>query len=102
MPSYDIKITPQKEKNTALINILLKDADWKDYALLLSKMEASIAPEHLLKKEITNSTTLLLEISYSMQEEIAQTLESLISSEGTLKLSKRQIYILKLGGWFDY
>ena len=101
MPFYDIKITPQKEKNIAQINLLLNDSEWKDYAELLQKITDSIPAQYLLKKEIPDPTTLFLEVAYGQLEEIANNLETLFSSDGKLKLSKKQIYILKLGGWFD-
>lgn len=102
MPFYDIKITPQKEKNIAQINILLKDSAWKDYPELHQKITDSIPVQYLLKKEICDQSTLSLEIVYGQLEAISNTLESVILSDGKLELSKKQIYILKLGGWFDF
>ena len=102
MPSYDIKITPQKEKNTAQIDILLKDSTWKDYPELHQKITDSIATQNLLKKEICDQSTLVLEITYGQLEAITHSVESVILSDGKLELSKKQIYILKLGGWFDF
>lgn len=102
MPLYDIKITPLKEKNIAQISLLLKDSAWKDYEALFQKIGDSLAKEHLLKKELSDPSTLLLEITYGELEAFSNTLESVLSSDATLKLSKKQIYILKLGGWFDF
>ncbi len=102
MPFYDLKITPQKEKNTAHIHLLLKDSEWNNYSELQQKITDSIPGQYLLKKEIPDQTTLFLEVAYGQLEEIANSLENLLSSDGKFKLSKKQIYILKLGGWFDY
>lgn len=101
MPLYDIKITPLKEKNIAQITLLLKDSDWKDYEALQQRLTDSIPAQYLLKKEICDQATFFLEVVYGQLEEIINNLEIFLSSDGTLKLSKKQIYILKLGGWFD-
>ena len=102
MPFYDIKITPQKENNIAQILIHLNDTHWEEHQKLHQKIEDSIPAQHLLKKELSDQNSLLLEITYGQLEEISRSLEDIFSSDGQLTLSSKQIYILKLGGWFDF
>lgn len=100
--SYEIKIVPEKEKKLAQINIILKSSTWPELNSIYMKIIKGLPSDQVLKREIYRNNTLFIEIQYESLEGITQKIVSILAAEPDLELSKKQIFIKKLGGWFDF
>ncbi|EKD28126.1 MAG: hypothetical protein ACD_79C00422G0011 [uncultured bacterium] len=98
----ELKIIPEKEKDRAQINLILTKSSWAElnhiYRSILNKIPAQVIINH----DIFHNNTFFLEIRYLFLEEVTKTIESTINESDGIILDKRQIFIKKLGGWFDF
>ena len=102
MNTYELKIIPEKEKQTAQLNIILKNGNLHESNGLFKKIISFFPEGGLISRKIFPNQTLLLEVTYSIMEETAQKVELVLNLDGRLEKGLRQIFIKKLGGWFDF
>jgi len=99
---YELKIIPEKEKKCAQINVILSRAAWSDLHNFHMKLAGSLPADPIIRQEVFHNNTLFLEVEYDSLESITRKLEALLASESRLVLTRKQIFIKKLGGWFDF
>ncbi|MBN2144812.1 MAG: hypothetical protein JW774_09340 [Candidatus Aureabacteria bacterium] len=98
----DIRIIPEKEKETAIISFTLNQRTWIELDAVYQNLMTIIPHRSVLSHLIlADKMTLQLLIQYLDQEMIMKTAINLLEQQPGMKVGRKQIFIKKLGGWFD-
>jgi hypothetical protein len=98
----EIRIVPKKEKNRAEVNLVLLTSAWNEINRVSLHILREIPDGALLKSEIFRNNTLYLEVRYDFLESVTRSVEAILAAYPEMEIRQKQIFIKKLGGWFDF
>jgi hypothetical protein len=98
----DIRIIPEKEKEIAILSFTLTQSDWIEQDALYQHLIKAIPSRLLLSYSVlADKVTLQCVIPYMDQENIMKKAVQILGHQPDTKVGRKQIFIKKLGGWFD-
>jgi len=97
-----IRIKPFKDKGTADITIIFENISLKELSNIKIELDTIISQENYTKDIQTENNSLVFKIAYEAQEKVSELLKEWILQTKNISLEKKQIFIAKLGGWFDF
>ena len=95
-----IHIVPHKESGWTQIHLFLKNASWDTQDSLAQKIKGLMSRPGGRKAQVTDATSLDVEVDYDVLETFLELLTDALQSE-KIRVTEKKILIEKLGGWFD-
>ncbi len=98
-----IKIKPFKDEGTADITLSFNKISHQELSIIITELKAKLSEKNYKNKE-TNETndSLIFQVAYEAQEQISKLFINWILQTENISLIKKQIFIAKLGGWFNF
>jgi len=98
-----IKIKPFKDEGTADITLSFNKISPQELSIISTELKARLSEKNYKDKKTKEAdNSLIFQVAYEAQEQISKLFINWILQTENISLLNKQIFIAKLGGWFDF